>query len=159
MKRRSVHVQLELRLHINLSRYIKEPQHFIYCLHFFKKLKNLNAETLFHTRSSLFCLVCRHIVSFLFAPWCIFHCMRTLCVVREQHGLSDIATITKVCGFLRRFNCLLLNSKKSSTPFYTIFCQITLEHFYEFYLINYPVFLSPHLHLFPPLFPGLLWTT
>ncbi len=61
----------------------------------------------FHTKSNLLCLVCQLVVSFLFAPWCIFHCVRTWCVVWEWHGLSDIATVTKGDGSLIRVNCTM----------------------------------------------------
>ncbi len=68
MKRRSVHV-FELRQYSDLSRHIIEPQNGIYCLNFFKNynLKAESPDSLFHTRSNLLCLVCRHVFSFLFA--------------------------------------------------------------------------------------------
>ncbi len=52
---------------------------------FLLKWLNLKAEgpeTLFHIRRNLLCLLCRCVVSFLFALRCIFHCVRTWCVVR-----------------------------------------------------------------------------
>ncbi len=102
MKRRSVHVPLELRWYSDLSWHIKEPQNSIYCFNFLKKnKKKLKAENLFHTRSNLLSLVCLHFVSFLFAQRCIFYFVRTWCVVWEWHGLSDIAAVTKDGGFLR----------------------------------------------------------
>ncbi len=70
-----------------------------------KKRQHFKAETLFHSGSNLLCLVCRRVFSFLFAPRCIFYCVRTWCVVWERHGLSDIATVTKEGGFLQRVNC------------------------------------------------------
>ncbi len=88
---------LELRRYSDLARYIKEPQNGIYCLNL-EKWQHFKAETLFHTRSNLLCLVCRHIVSVLFAPHCIFHCVRTWCVV------WDVATVTKGGGSLRGVN-------------------------------------------------------
>ncbi len=101
MKRRLVHV-FELRQYSDLSWHIKEPQNCIYCLNFFKNdsLKAEGPETLFHTRSNLLGLLCRCVVSFLFALRCIFHCVRT-CVVRERHCLSVMATVTKEGGSLR----------------------------------------------------------
>ncbi len=57
--------------------------------------KMTKADTLFHTKSNLLCLVCRCVVSLLIALRCIFHCVRTWCVVWEWHGLSDIATVDK----------------------------------------------------------------
>ncbi len=48
-----------------------------------------------HTKSNLLCLFCRHIVSFLFATQCIFHCVRTWCVVWKQDGLLNITTVMK----------------------------------------------------------------
>ncbi len=65
---------------------------------------------LFHTRSNLLCLVCRHVVSFLFAPRCIFYCVRTWRVVWEGHGLSDIATVTKE-GWLLQVNWGIFRDK------------------------------------------------
>ncbi len=47
MKRRTVHVPLELRRYSDLSRRIKEPQNSIDCMNFLK----------FHTRRNLLCLV------------------------------------------------------------------------------------------------------
>ncbi len=41
---------------------------------------------------------------FSFTSWCIFHCVRTWCVVWEGHCLSNIATVTKEGKFLRRVN-------------------------------------------------------
>ncbi len=60
------------------------------------KWQNSKAQSLFHTRSSLLCLVCRCVFS--------FHCVRT-CVVWERHCLSDTATATRGGGSLRRINC------------------------------------------------------
>ncbi len=50
-----------------------------YLFEFFK-WPHLKAKTLFHTKSNLLCLVCWHVVSVLFSPQCIFHCVRTWCV-------------------------------------------------------------------------------
>ncbi len=47
----------------------------------FIKNDNLKADHLFHTKSNLLCLLCRCVVSFLFAPRCISHWVRTWCVV------------------------------------------------------------------------------
>ncbi len=58
--------------------------------------------------SLLLCLVSLHVVSFLFALRCIFHYVRTWCVAWEQHGLSDIATVTTEGGYLWRVNWGLL---------------------------------------------------
>ncbi len=62
-------VPLELRHYGDLSRHIKEPQNYIYCLNFLKM--TIWKLRLFHTKSNLLCLVCRCAVSFLSAPWCI----------------------------------------------------------------------------------------
>ncbi len=67
---------------------------------FLKKYKNWKLR-LFHATSNLNCFVCRHIVSFLFAPRCTFHCVRTWCAVWECHGLSDIATVMKGAGLCK----------------------------------------------------------
>ncbi len=107
----------------NLSRHIEEPQSGIYCLNFLKKCHNWKSEgpeTLFHIRSNLLCLVCRCVVSFLFALRCIFHCVRTWCVVWEWHCMSGIATVTKEGGslwtvnseFIWQFFSLSKNCKK-----------------------------------------------
>ncbi len=94
-RRWSVHVPLELRRYSDLSWHIKGPQNSIY---------RLNAEALYHTKSDLLCLVCRHVVSFLFAPRCIFHYIRTWCVAWKHHGLLDVATVTKGDRSLQRVN-------------------------------------------------------
>ncbi len=49
---------------------------------FYKMKKNL-IQRQFYTKSNLLCLVCRHIISFLFAQRCIFH-VRTWF---DHHGL------------------------------------------------------------------------
>ncbi len=100
MKRRLVHV-FELRQYSDLSRHIEEPQNGIYCLNFFKNEAE-GPETLFHIRSNLLCLLCRCVVSFLFALRYMFYCVRTWCVVWEWHCLSVMATVTKGGRVLRR---------------------------------------------------------
>ncbi len=80
----------------DLSWHIKGPQNSIYCL---------NAEALYHTKSDLLCLVCRHVVSFLFAPRCIFHYIRIWCVAWKHHGLLNVATVTKGGRSFQRVNC------------------------------------------------------
>ncbi len=55
-------MQRKWRQYSDLPQHIKEPHNLSYCLNFLKNY-NLKAETLFHTRSNLLCLV----VSFLFA--------------------------------------------------------------------------------------------
>ncbi len=82
----------ELRCYSDLSRHIKKPQNWIYCL--FLKRQHLNAETMFHTKSNLFCFVCWHAVV---AMQCKFHFMRTY-GVREPLGLSHVAAVTKGGG-------------------------------------------------------------
>ncbi len=77
-----VRMPLELRCYSDLSRHIKEPQNGIYCLNFLQN-EIIWKLRLFHTESNLLCLVCRCVVSFLFAPRCIFHCVRTWCVAWE----------------------------------------------------------------------------
>ncbi len=67
-------------------------------------LKAESPETLFHIKSNLLCVLCRCVVSFLFAMWCIFHCVRR-CVVWEQHCMSGITTVTKGGRGLRMVNC------------------------------------------------------
>ncbi len=96
---------LELRHYSNLSCH-RVTKHYL-LFEFLTKWQNWKAQSLFHTRSNLLCLVCRHVVSFLFAPGCIFHCVRT-CVVWERHGLLDTATVTKGGGSLWRVNCQML---------------------------------------------------
>ncbi len=54
---------------------------------------------------NLLSLVCQCVVGVLFAPQCIFHCVRTWCVLWERHGMSDVATVAKGGGSLRRVNC------------------------------------------------------
>ncbi len=43
----------------------------------------------------MLCLVCWRVVSFPFAPWYIFDCVKTRCEAWERHGLRDIVTVTK----------------------------------------------------------------
>ncbi len=96
---------LELRQYSDLSRHIKEPLNGIYCLNFFKKIKDkIWKLTLCFTPEVTYCLTCWRIVSFFFAPRCIFHCVRTWGVVWERRGLSDIATVTKGGGSLWRLD-------------------------------------------------------
>ncbi len=85
---------------------IKEPQNGIYCLNFSKNYKILNLRVLIPCFiPEVTCsVVCRRIVSFLFALQCIFHCMRTWCVVWERYCLSEIATVT-VGGWVVAIGC------------------------------------------------------
>ncbi len=122
---------LELRHYSDLSCHIRVTKRYL-LFEFLTKWQNWKAQSLFHTRSNLLCLVCRHVVSFLFAPGCIFHCVRTWCVVWERHGLLDTATVTKGGRSLWRVNCL------NFTAFYffvdlnilqnIIFCHIYLPY-------------------------------
>ncbi len=107
-------------------------------------VRNFKAETLFLTRSNLHCLVFRCVVSFLFAPQCIFYCVRTWCVEWERHGLSDIATVLKEGGFFRRVRILILQltiyatSQKilCSKIFYVFFKELSSAHQACIYLIQ-----------------------
>ncbi len=106
---------------------MKEPQNDIYCLNFFKNYKIWNLRVLI--RYLVCCLVCRHIVSFLFALWCMFHCVRrTWCVVWEQHCLSDIATVTKGGRVFANGQLLLMKMYNSFTFILNAFSW-TLEFF------------------------------
>ncbi len=64
------------------------------------------------------CLVCRCFVCFLFAPWHIFHHVRTWCVTWERHGLSDIATVTEEDRSLRQL-IARKKSEKLQLPFFS----------------------------------------
>ncbi len=75
MRRWLVHVLPELMHYTNQSRHITKPQNGIFC--FLKKWPNLKAETWFYTKSNLLYLACRHVVSILIAPQCLFNCART----------------------------------------------------------------------------------
>jgi len=80
MKRQSVHMPFELGHNSDLSRHIKELQNCVFLFEFLTKWQNVKAETLFHTRSNLLCLDSWHVVSFLFAPQCIFPlCENMMC--------------------------------------------------------------------------------
>ncbi len=52
----------------------KESQNCIYCLNLLKNLNNLKAETLFHTRSNLHCIVCICVIGFKFLHFQSPHC-------------------------------------------------------------------------------------
>ncbi len=86
---------LELRHYSDPSRHISVTKCYL-LFEILAKWQNSKAQSLFHTRSSLLCLVCRCVFS--------FHCVRT-CVVWERHCLSDTATVMKGGGSLRRINC------------------------------------------------------
>ncbi len=100
---------LELRHTSNLSWDVKEPQNArpIYCCNFSKN-DQIWKLRLFHTRSSLRCLVCQHVVSVLFALRCNvnLHSVRTPLYVGHSNSnggvfvegqLSYSLVISNVC--------------------------------------------------------------
>ncbi len=80
---------------------IKEPQNNVYCLNFYKndkiwKLKVMRPCFIQEVTCSVLSVCVLSVYSLLCHV--LFHCVRTWCVVWEQHCLSEIATVNKDGG-------------------------------------------------------------
>ncbi len=94
--------------------------------------------------------ICQHTVSFLYALQCIFHCVRTWCVAWEQHGLLDMAPVTKGGGSLWRVNwtCDLLWRHNKNMEVLLPVKLFILHFLIVWFTKNKNHLFTPHLNLY-----------
>ncbi len=113
---------------------IKEPQNNVYCLNFYKndkiwKLKVMRPCFIQEVTCSVLSVCVLSVYSLLCHV--LFHCVRTWCVVWEQHCLLEIATVNKDGG---SFSFWELWDKQSQLHFLllttpeTSHIQVTNDH-------------------------------
>ncbi len=93
MKRWLAYMLLELRHYSDLSRHIKEPQNGIYCLYFLKNDKIWKLRPCFVETCSVLSV----------GVLSVSYLLRSVCVVWEWHGLSDIATLKVLAHWVWSF--------------------------------------------------------